>query len=176
MSGNVNCLDICEKQDICAVPLHRSRKKLLENLDRITPLLSKHTLILAILPVHTTGLLHMSCLELGSLLLVLSWLLTFQVQLVTSLERTCPAMPVWNGTIPIRSYCLSLPIVHFLPEICGTWWWLHRGSVFVFCQSSSTFKLNHPETQAIKPLAPSSVLVQNKGSANIGWLKTILYF
>lgn len=122
-----------------SLPLPRSRRKLLENLDHTIPLLSKHTLLLVILLVCTTGLSHMLCLRLGSLLvLCMAPHIPSSACHLLREGMSGHASVKWHD--PLTLLFLSLLIVHPFPETsCHTWWRLHRGSVF--CQSSSTFKL-----------------------------------
>lgn len=103
-----------------------------KTVDRSIPLLSNHTLFLLFSSLYRPQDFDTCCAcSWGAFIQFLAWFLTFQVQLVASLEGTFLAMPVWNGTTPIHPYHLSLLVVHFLPETCHTWWQSYR--IFGFC-------------------------------------------
>lgn len=104
------------------------------------PLLSKDILLLAIL-LLMQGWYTCCAYSWDASIQFFAWLPIFAAQLVMSLEGTCLAMPVWNSTVPMNLHCLSLLIIYFLPEVCHTSWSVYR--ISGFCQSPSTFKLNH---------------------------------
>lgn len=165
-SGKVNCSDTSQKQDTYAVPLHRRRKKLL--LKPSSPQ-QRHSPSCHSPPC--AGLVHMLCLRLGRPHPVLCMAPHIQSSACYVFRGDLPGQASVKQPCP-HTASLSVSAHHLLPSWSSSHFVI-RVENLVFVNLFPPSSLITSETQAIQP---TSVLGQNKDSANIGYLKTVVFF